>query len=663
MNDLFTDSKPDLYRFLDRVAECNPFDANRVTPALAGWHDAPGIFAEPFERLKAAALKVQRERLALGVLLWGEAGIGKSHLLARLERWAAAEPPPAVVVTVANLQAEPERMPRALLRHVVDMLTAGRDAYSPITPLFRMVNGMIRTALGDGHRRYTTEETAHAFDRQIGRLCREAPGRAGTFDRGVLDVLYRFFRSVALRRTQKTDDGVAPLAVQWLRGDLLDAEDARRLGLPPSADHHAVGLADDEQVKKALVALCHVALAWGRPFVLAFDQVDNLEPAQFKALARFLHALLDASINLLVVTAGVQATLFGWRQERVVQDSSWDRLAQMELELHRLSGNACLPLIGVRLQEFLKPFRDVPEVSARLAQDAYFPLGSAWAREQLEERVDVRPREAIQKARTGWEQQQTLLNGKGGAAWLEGWAAAPKPVDKKKPLSAEELQDLLDAAVLAQLTKLRQKHRAQLERLNWDPDGLADLLHVLLKDWVQREQWPLLRKVERVAVHGVQRPTLHLLLEQRLSATGPDLKRGLVCLPAGHGNSLTHHLKRLRDLDPEPDQLLLVYEERSGYTPAQTGREHSDALKIRYGAALQFAGVGLDEHAHLAALRALVAAAQGGDLEMSLPDDTTRRIERAEAVESLVRQDLFSGNLLRALLGSSVATPAEALIQ
>ena len=111
---------------------------------------------------------------------------------------------------------------------------------------------------------------------------------------------------------------------------LPEPEDARRLGVAPASDQQAVGLADDEQVKKALVALCQAAWFWGRPVVLAFDQVDNLEPAQFRALARFLHALLDAATNLLVVTSGVQATLVQWRQERVVQDSSWDRLAQTQ---------------------------------------------------------------------------------------------------------------------------------------------------------------------------------------------------------------------------------------------------------------------------------------------------------------------------------------------
>src|SRR4029077_7423222 len=89
-----------------------------------------------------------------------------------------------------------------------------------------------------------------------------------------------------------------------------------------------VALEDNQQLKQVLIVLSRLALAHGRPFLLALDQVDNLEAEQFAALARFLEAVLDKAPNLLIVTAGIWSTLSRWHQEGVVQISAWDRIAQ-----------------------------------------------------------------------------------------------------------------------------------------------------------------------------------------------------------------------------------------------------------------------------------------------------------------------------------------------
>src|SRR5439155_21178802 len=95
-------------------------------------------------------------------------------------------------------------------------------------------------------------------------------------------------------------------------------------------------LADNRQIKHVLVALAQLALWRGQPFILCFDQVDNLDTEQAAALARFLEALLDSAPNVLVITAGVQETLLGWREAGVIQASAWDRLAQVEVSLQRI---------------------------------------------------------------------------------------------------------------------------------------------------------------------------------------------------------------------------------------------------------------------------------------------------------------------------------------
>ena len=286
----------------------NPFTDNRVNGPAPEGADVGDIHRAAFERLVAVAEEAGRLRRGIGAVLWGEPGIGKSHLLARLGRWAEARGP-VPFVYLHNLQSSPEGLPRSVLCAVVSNLTAGRSNRFCGTPLFRLVASF-------AHEAFDYDPAARpdwpAVERAFGRLVqREQPGR---IERHAYDVLFRFFYS-AYRANEGFDDGRAPLAVRWLLGDYLDPSEAGLLHLPPGpARDEPVGLADNQQVKQVLVVLARLAQSARQPLLLGFDQVDNLDDVQMAALARFLEALLDTAPNLLVVTAGVQATLLHWRQ-------------------------------------------------------------------------------------------------------------------------------------------------------------------------------------------------------------------------------------------------------------------------------------------------------------------------------------------------------------
>src|SRR5206468_3742309 len=156
----------------------------------------------------------------------------------------------------------------------------------------------------DTTRRHPWPEARQAYHRLLDRL------GTGTvpIDRTVYEVLFAFFRS-AYRSRSTGEDTVAGLAVRWLAGDALDPDEAGVLALPPGRSRaEPAALADNQQIKQVLVALTQLTAWRGQPFVLCFDQVDNLDVEQAAALARFLEALIDSSPNLLVVTAGIQAS-------------------------------------------------------------------------------------------------------------------------------------------------------------------------------------------------------------------------------------------------------------------------------------------------------------------------------------------------------------------
>lgn len=131
--------------FFDMVRSSNPFIDNRVNGLSADGVDVDDIHRTEFEQLTGLARQACDLRRGLGAVLWGEAGVGKSHLLSRLLHWADHDRQ-AVAVYLHNLQASPENLPRSLLKSVVSILTRGRACGFRGTPLYQLALALVAEA-------------------------------------------------------------------------------------------------------------------------------------------------------------------------------------------------------------------------------------------------------------------------------------------------------------------------------------------------------------------------------------------------------------------------------------------------------------------------------------------------------------------------------------
>jgi hypothetical protein len=209
-----SDREGGLEPFFARVAASNPFTDNRSSGPTAGDIDVPDIHAKQFERLVALAREGHEERRGLGAVLWGEAGIGKSHLLARFARWADQEKH-GCLVYLHNLQARPDHLPRSLLKAVLSILTRGQVDHFRATMLYRLANGLMREALHyDPERSYTWDDLRASYGSLIDRLSAAEPWHAALVDRTVYDVVLSFFRSAYLAEEGEDDGSIARLAVR-----------------------------------------------------------------------------------------------------------------------------------------------------------------------------------------------------------------------------------------------------------------------------------------------------------------------------------------------------------------------------------------------------------------------------------------------------------------
>jgi hypothetical protein len=641
---LATGTTDDLFA---HVLSANPFTDNRVNgPAPAG-ADAADVHRTAFERLTALAAEACASRRGLGVVLWGEAGVGKSHLLARLARWAADGR--ATFVSLHNLQASPDGLPRSLLRAVVSILTRGWAGHFHATPLFRL-------AAAFAHEAFDYAPSARPSWSAIGRACtrlvdREAAARAALVDRTAYEVLLRFFHSAYAAREGRYD-GVAALAVRWLGGDYLDPSEAARLRLPPAPSRdRSVGLADNQQVKLVLVALARLALGARQPLLLCFDQADNLDDEQMAALARFLEALLDAAPNLLVVTAGVQATLLHWRQAGVIQESAWDRLAQFEVRLQRVTPAEGERIVAARLADFFGPFRG----RAALPRDALFPLGEAWRGEFLSDKIDLRPRDVISRAREGFRREQEALVREGGPGWLAAWGRRqPSAATTNRLPSPDEVRQAIDRRVEGRLAQERADRLHRPESLPPDADNLAGLVEALLRQGVAAEGDGAGAAVERqVAPRAGPRPAYDLLLRRR-AAAGAEERSALLFVTTTNANSTTGFLRRLVEAVEPDDRVFLVTDQRRPLALGLKGQEYLGKLRAGWAGRFRQVELTLADVAELHALRAVVGRARAGGLEAEVAAAESRPVSEAEAIEALHRQGRYrAAPLLRDLLAPS----------
>ena len=126
-------------------------------------------------------------------------------------------------------------------------------------------------------------------------------------------------------------------------------------------------LRDDQEIKQVLIALAQLARLSRQPLVVCIDQVENLDPDKLKPLCRFLHAVLDHTANLLVITSGVKQTLLRYREDDIIPEAAWDRIAQYKVELNRVHKGEARKILEARLQRFHDRFLELNAVRAARA--------------------------------------------------------------------------------------------------------------------------------------------------------------------------------------------------------------------------------------------------------------------------------------------------------
>lgn len=342
----------------------NPFRSAVVTdPWQSGPGDVPEVHNRPFSVCIQALEDVRRDGGNRSVLLHGEAGSGKTHLLRRLRRHWLGEPPysvdpirPEVVFVAAKLQTSPQHLWR-YVRHslVEDMLRpVTNDRPSQLQRILLRRLAEIRPAdayLEDWfewfQQKYPDPDGLRA---QLDDLFDELGTRL-RLGHDVCSVLIHLLTG-RHRRDAKA----------WLRGESLPEASFNRLGIATPGED----VEPEEDARRMVGALCRLAGAQ-IPVVFCFDQIEALQidrsdTAALFAFGRTVMELFQDSENVLIITC-CQTSFIQLLQSSMNQPA-WERLALKEDTISLLRWDDARRVIQTRLEsvpELAGPRSDHPE--------------------------------------------------------------------------------------------------------------------------------------------------------------------------------------------------------------------------------------------------------------------------------------------------------------
>jgi hypothetical protein len=321
------------------IIVASPWEATRV--------DVPAIHSSVFDECRRGLDFVRQSRRSGSLLMHGEAGSGKTHLLSRLRERLTPREPSATgrdesLFVWVRLQTTPRMIWRTLRRTLVDdwfRPAAGRQNQFQRILFHRLAE--IRPAEGDLERwyEYMLDEQPEGLSELIDQIAHTLD-----LDRNTAVAFQHIAFGRHLRELRA-----------WLAGTSLPQAALERLDLSQDDGNDEER---EDQSRQVVLMLCRLA-GHGLPVVLSFDQVEALQTAPgdrdaLFAFGQLVSTLHDGTTNVLIVSC-VQSA-FAIELKDHVRSADYDRMTSLgALSLHPLSRDQAGQLIAARLSAASPP--------------------------------------------------------------------------------------------------------------------------------------------------------------------------------------------------------------------------------------------------------------------------------------------------------------------
>ncbi len=313
--------------------------------------DVPEIHRDAFELCRRALEYVRTRHQSTSVLLYGEAGSGKTHLLARLQAYLAGQlklygvAPPAVFISV-RLQTSPQMIWRHLRNKFgEDLLRPTADGRSQLERIVLPRIGTACPEMGEPlawlekllRAGRTSAESAAEMEDALDRLDQMAQIN----DRDLVMIIGHL-----LMGRHRRD------ARAWLRGESLPEAALAQIGVNVEQEGEP-----EERARRLVLSLTRLT-GPDIPLVFCFDQVEALQshPEDLAGLHKFgqmVSFLRDETINTLLISC-ILSTFLATLDQAIIS-SDRDRLAVFgERDLASLKPAEAKRLVEARLNSSIE---------------------------------------------------------------------------------------------------------------------------------------------------------------------------------------------------------------------------------------------------------------------------------------------------------------------
>lgn len=540
----------------------NPFLQNRVDTAWDARSiatDVPAINDEAFRHVLRTMAEVRESRQSHGLLLQGEPGSGKTHLLNRVRRWIQQDEH-AWFVYILPITA-PDRVYRDILQATANDLTRGAPDTHGTTQLavavarlfMSDINAPIRE-IADWWRRVMDEYPAGDALAEYLVKHLDVFILPLNLDGSVVRVVAQF---LAGRNRAAARD--------WLLGRSLPDETLATLGVAFNLDEESTALT-------ALSTLIRLGSDFST-VVFAFDQIEGLQidPDDRTGLLAYAHAatqLLAQHENVAVITCA--QVHFVASLEAIVGRALFDRIAERKSSLKLLTTADATQLLQQRLRtdtdiEQVRVFEKPPDA------DPVWPLTKSQV--ELLSIPVVSARTLLMRCRELFEAWQHRSE-----AVVEPSTAAPQSLDSIWDTTLDEERErpapLIDDGVII--------------------DGLV---RAAATDRIKAERATKIKDVDVVIDRD-------------------GAKIAVAVCNAENMTSLAGRLRRLAQLNAQQkfDELVVVRDQRLPIKA--TAKATQQRLRELAEGGARVVRLSAEAYAALAALRRLLADAAAGDLTL-----------------------------------------------
>ena len=560
----------------------NPFRETIVaSPWVPAPVDVPAIHGQVFDECLRGIEHVRQSHRSAALLIHGEAGSGKTHLLSRLRARLTPQAPTATdreecLFVWVRLQTSPRMIWRTLRRTLVD------DWFRPVCGLRSQFDRILFHRLAEIRVAEYDLEPWYEYmldeDRDGLKQLMEQIAVKLDLDRNTAIA----FEHIAFGRH------IRDLRA-WLRGDSLPEAALARIDLAPDEG------TDEEQEdhsRQVVQMLCRLA-GNDLPIVLSFDQVEALQmfPGDHDGLYAFgkmTSTLHDGTTNVLLVSC-VQST-FAAELKVHVREADYARMTSFgTLSLAPLDRVQAEQLIAARLAAAVDP------LPANVRQNPCWPLDSSEFAE-LVAKGDLSPRRLLGLCAERFETwARSAQNDRTSSADSTAIVLEPSRTETSLP-NGEPVHDTTVETFLDEEWNARVEQSLSANR--------TELTEFILLSAVP--------SLVRLAVPQWKETSNEQLPDVALVFDGPAGRTGIAICTQSNMNSLNARLKRLKNqFTPRRLARLIVVRGAPLSKGATVTRQTLNELE---GQGAVIAHPLAEVLAALDALRSLLSDAKSGDL-------------------------------------------------